>query len=647
MNFQSWISAAPAIAVAAILITLPGLPIAIILKLRGLSMLAASIAASFAYVAISSILAPIIGLPWSVLPYLATAAIVTLAALALRPLLKTRPRPDLPMRIPVLTGSIVVAGGIAGLLVARGIGDATSISQTYDGLFHLNAVTQILSNADASPFHLNLAYPLEDVTFYPSVWHATVALVSQLTGTAVPVATNALVLIVSAFVWPVAMLFLSQLVFVRKSQHLLVAAILATGFSAFPYLLIAWGVLYPNLLSTALLPIAFGFSLLALRMTRNADGVPQLSAWIVTVGATGAASLAHPNAVFGLATLMLFPLVHTVVNIVQSGRSRTQKAWRLISVSMVLVGFVLLWAVIGTSDNSRTYESSPFQALVSGVGNAPLLDNHAWFLTALIAFGTVTLFIARTHYWVLGAYVTALTLYAVSSGLDGPIRDALTGVWYNDAHRLAALLTIPAILLAGVGATTLFDAVITGGQQAAASFDGRRKYLWAPLLGTGVVALLLVGAHGAAIQEQTTWVRHVHAEHETSPILSADELKLLDRLQETVPDDSRIAGNPWTGTAFAMTLSDRDVLFPHFKGSFGEDATKIATEFRTLGTAACPILDSLGVDYMLEFAGPIYRSTVSSGPDHFTGLNGLASSELLTEVDHEGDAVLYEVTGCQ
>lgn len=647
MNLQSWVSAAPAIIAAAALVTLPGLPIAVILRLRRLTLLAASIAASFAYIAISSILTPLVGLPWSVLPYLATATIVTLAALALRPLLKVCSREVRPIGLPFIAGAIVVAGGIATVLVARGIGDATNVSQTYDGLFHLNAVTQILSNADASPFHLNLAYPLQEVTFYPSVWHATVALIAQLTGAAVPVATNALVLTVSAWVWPVAMLFLSERVFVRRPQHLFVAAVLIVSFSAFPYLLIAWGVLYPNLLSTALLPVAFGFFLLALRTTRHSQGVPLVSAWIVTAGAIGAASLAHPNAVFGLAVLIVVPLIQATIRILRGNRATPQKVWLVASIIFILLSFVVLWVVIGTSDNSRTYEGSIFRALASGVGNAPLLNSHAWFLTALVALGAVTLFMMRVRLWLIGTYVVSLALYVVSSGMDGSVRDLLTGVWYNDAHRLAALLTVPAILLAGVAATALFDSIQVGIERFARKTGKSRGYAWPQIYGVGFIVLLFIGANGVAIQEQATWIRHVHMEHERSPILSADEFKLLDRLDETVPEGALIAGNPWTGTAYAMTLSDRDVLFPHFKGDYGEAASTIASDFGTLGVAACSKLESLNVNYMLEFAGPIYRSSVSSGPDHFTGLNGLSSSTLLTEVDREGAAVLYKVTGCK
>jgi hypothetical protein len=80
----SWVAfAGPAVASLA-LIAILGLPVSFALRLRGFAVAVVAVPAAFAVVAISSIVAPVIGVSWSLLPPLAVAVLLAAVLLLLR-----------------------------------------------------------------------------------------------------------------------------------------------------------------------------------------------------------------------------------------------------------------------------------------------------------------------------------------------------------------------------------------------------------------------------------------------------------------------------------------------------------------------------------------------------------------------------------
>src|SRR5690606_16511224 len=162
---------------------------------------------------------------------------------------------------------IVLAGTAVTLPALIAMGSLDALSQSYDGVFHLNAVAYLLDTGDASSFHLyRMTHPGDDVEFYPAAWHATVALVVQLTGASVPGASNAVWTGVAALVWvPGAALATSCIL--RKRAAGAIGALLASAFAAFPMLLLSWGTLYPTGLAYAGIP--FGIAVLVALVDRR------------------------------------------------------------------------------------------------------------------------------------------------------------------------------------------------------------------------------------------------------------------------------------------------------------------------------------------------------------------------------------------
>lgn len=642
---MSWLSAAPALFVALAISILPGMPAAWVLRFRGLTFIAASITASFALIAVTTVLTPFFGMSWGILPVLAVAVLFAVLLLPLRRF--TQPSVDAPghTKISILTtgGAILVAAVLIGSEITRAIGDLEHISQTFDAVFHLNAVAEIISTANASPLDLNLT---STALFYPTLWHAIVSLVAQLSGASVPLATNAAAIIISAWVWPVAILFFSRPFFVRRPAHLLLGAVLASVFTAFPYLLLTWGVLYPNLLSTALIPFALGFLYLALRTRTVGAGVPTVSLWVAAIGAVGAATLAHPNAAFGIAAFTL-PIFIVVANDVRrSNKPLSNKLTRWGLLLAAVVAYTVMWRVLTTSE-ARAYESgSPLQGLLSALTNAPLADTRAWFLSVLVLGGIVVLLIGKKHRWLIGSYLIAVGLYTIAVGFSGPLRDFITGPWYSDAARLAALLPIAAIPLAGAAAAMLLDLVTDGLQSFDQTRVSEKMRPLLPLIGAVVVfALVLTGGRGSNIPVQSGWMAGLYEVNDGPILLSEDEMTLLNRLHDEVSEDALIAGDPWSGTSLALAFSGRSVLFPHLQGNSSQEAMELADRFSSMQPSeSCTLLNHLGIDYMLGFGGPLYDIGNPDLAKPYDGLRFISNSPVLERIDQEGKASLYRVT---
>lgn len=646
---NAWFGQLPVIIATAAVISIPGLPVAWALRLKGLNLLAGTIAASFAVIALTSIVSPLLGMSWGLLPVIIGTIIITLCAFLLRFFDRTQPllAPFTWHRINRDGIAIVAAIGIAFILFAwvflRGVGSPEAFSQNYDTVFHLNAATFIIETGNASPFGMTLVASPVNTTFYPTVWHATVALISQITAASVPVATNTLSLVVGGIVWPVAILFFSRSFLLEHRASLIAVGILSMSFIAFPFSFLFWGLLYPNLLSIALLPFALGFLHRSLQPRVDASPSNLVSTWVAFVGALGAAVLSHPSALFAALAFSVPLLIVVARTNIQSTRSIIYRSVMLSIMAVTVLSVAVLWFNTVTGDSSRNWGGTVISSGIAAASTSPLSGIRVWFFTILVIGGAVVLLGIRKHRWLLGAYAVMISLFVIVTSFTGPFRDVFTQVWYNDAYRVAALLPIVAVPLAAVSVSFLIGLIIRNSSKVDENASSRFTQL-SPLLATSLILLLIVGVTRGQVAPFVTGEISVKFRvDDNSKFVTPDELALFLRLHEEIPEDSLIVANPWNGSAFIYTLSDREVLFPHLKGVFPEGAVALADSFGEDITVTCSLIDSLGVTHVVSSSNDLYRG---GGPEYFKKLDDLEDSSILTELDREGGATLFEITGC-
>lgn len=660
---MSWWQLAPAVIVTAVIVFLPGYLVARCWRVTGFVAVGVAAPVSVSLIAVVAVFANMVGLRWHVWIVIAAAAVLAVAGLVLRPLLPRprKPHPGKPLRarwqLLVHFGALLIPA----VLIMRGltkmIGAPNHFSQTYDAVFHLNAVRFILENGSASSLTLGGMYSNgARVAPYPGAWHDVVSLVVQVTGASIPEAINAVTLVVGALVWPVSAIFLTTRVTGMRPVPVLFAGALSATFGAFPYLLANFGVLYPFFMSIALLPA--GLALVTMATGVGVRGVtPRWLAMALFALVVPGIALTHPSTLLVLLLLALPILVVTLVRyrrrVKAIGRAAELRYWAGVAlmVGYVAVGIVI-WMRVRPSGNGAVWP--PIETIPQAVGKVIAAgfaqQGPTWvvFLLTLVAIGLVMR--RQITWWLLGMYVIAAGLYVVvAAAADGPIRTFFTGVWYNDSFRLAGQLPVIIVVVATVSATWLYTVALDRLATRKATFERLRNTPNAnpAAAATAFVVAVVIGVMGqySSVNFEVVRGQPTYALHDDSVVVSTDELALMERLDDEIPEGDSIIGNPWTGTALAYSFSGRRMLTPHVGGTIPEDIQYVMDNLDDVGDdpEVCSIVRDLRAYWVLDFEG----RQVHNRDVQFDGLDSLFTNPGVDEVDHEGTkARLYRITAC-
>lgn len=640
----SWVAALPPLLVAAALLIVPGYSAARIVGLRGLMAWAIAVPASLTVIVLAALVAPWIGLAWSIIPVALVSAIVFLIAAAVRWLFRAHMyRPANRDASRWIVVAVVLGGLIIAVHLVLVVGTPQNFSQTFDNVFHLNAARYALDTQNASPLHLGgMTSPSGGVWFYPSGWHATVALVVQVTGASIPLAMNAVMIAAASLAWPAGVVLLAVTLFGRSPALILATGVLAAASPAFPLLMVDYGVLYPYFLSVCVLPAVLGFTLRALSLSEDRkDPLPAVI--LLIVGSLPGLTIAHPG---GFIAWLVASSIAALVSWALLLRSRPGPraiAWATSSLLVFYAAAFALWRFLRPPVEARGWPTT--QTVGQAIGEVATMALHGSAIALVLAvflwigIGSALRRRSPVSLYAVGLFVVFGMLYVAASAFPWQqLRDLLTAAWYNNAPRLAALIPLIAIPLAGLGAAVAYR------WMAARLADRRATARLGASLAVVSVLVLVVTTQGTSIRNEIIGANAVYQITPTAPLVSSDEFALLERLSDEVPPGAVIAGNPWTGAGLAYALADRPVVMPHLLMDVSDAMTTINDELNKAATtpAVCDAVRELGVEYVLDFGGREVH-----GAEHpFPGLERLNTSGAGRIVDSVGTARLYEVTAC-
>ena len=687
--------------IAAALLYAPGGLIAIAARLPVRVVVALAPALSVAVIAGTGLLAPRLGLTWGVSVVAGATAIIVLAAIAVRAahrltgiLISRRARaaaqdarddgapsdPDgaVPSEEPApqesagpspapasIGGRVarcwaaargpaedlglwIVSAALMLAICAQFINAPDAFSQTYDAVYHLNAVRWILDTGNASSLSFDMVISRGAV--YPLGWHTLVALTMRLSGiTSIPLASNAVMCAVAGLTWTSGVITLTSALTAGRRAGRIATAVLASAAPAFPLLGLFWGILYPVFLATAMLP---GVFLTAATAGARGMTLPRRAVlWLMAGAGCVGLALAHPSIIVialiaGVSAAMTHSLSLAVSAVAE--RHHVRRAVLACILTALLAG--ASWAAAPALRASKSVSQwPPYTSVAGGIGeavtSAPELTAIVWPLALLTVIGYLSAWRRQSTRWVALTHTVVCGLYVVDvSQKVSPLRYSLTGFWYSDAYRPGGFMMVTALPLAGIGACALADAA---GRALPRAVRAATTVPWlrAALTILVIAALAWQSTGSAAMSHNVEKFGLTFLVTDDSQSLTADELAVVNRLPDLLGPDDVVLADPWRGGSLAYGLTGVTTL-PRHLSSYGSTSPALTVLENSLDEVGdnpevCPAIEELGVDYVLDFKG----RTILDGPEA-PGLSDIQPRDGFRTVLRIGDATLYRITAC-
>ncbi|GGH97698.1 DUF6541 family protein [Arthrobacter liuii] len=669
---MSWFDAVPQFLLAVVLLFIPGLAVGLAARLGLRRAVAVAPGISVSVIAVAAIAAPFAGVVWSLLPVVAVTIGMAVVALAASVFLSRRKAPAATDHeaeprhwMAASLAATLLAAVLVGRRLVNAIGSPESFSQTFDNVFHLNAVRYILDTGSGSSLTLNA---MTGAGSYPAAWHDLVSLLVSAGGWEITSSVNAVNIVVAALVWPIGCIYLAQTLWGRRPAVSITAGILSAAFGAFPISLLDFGVLYPNFLALALLPLVLAIGLDALGLSAVSHGSRIMSLLVLLAVLPGMA-LAHPSAAMAWLALMLPAAIYVYVRIcADTIRSRTGRRRVVASATLGLLFIAavvlirLFWDLVRPPAEAAFWPpvETTGQAIGELIASSAIGRPVAWAVMALTLLGIYVILRSKRQLWLLGMYLVAAGLFVVVSSFPADdFRLTLTGIWYNDPPRLAALLPLVTIPLACRGAvevwTWVFSALVAGaghfnrGKPSQLAERASKSRVLGPaglVAAAGIIMILAMAAatqRGNVAQAQASMAGSYRLA-DNSPLISSDEMALIKRLPGEVPKDALMVGNPWNGSSLAYAFADRKLVQLHILSAVPQGAVPLLNG--PLPTkddpTVCPAVESLKIEYILDFG----HREVHGRDSGYKGLDALIAAGMATLEDSQGEAKLYRLDLC-
>ncbi|GFG74038.1 membrane protein [Mycobacterium botniense] len=595
-------------------------------------------------------------IPWNAWTALATLAAVTVLAATFRVLL-ARYR-DARAEAQALSGwpAVTIAAGVllGALLIflaaLRGIPDWQSIPSTWDAVWHANTVRFILDTGQASSTHMGELRNVETHAelYYPSAFHALVALLCQLTGAAPTTAYTLSSLAAAIWLFPASAAILTWHVMRphadqwRAAGAAATAAALSASFTAVPYVEFDVAAM-PNLVAYG---IAVPTMALITSTLRHRDRIP-----LAILTLVGVFSVHITGGVIVVTLLLAWWLLEALRRPV---RGRLADLGILATV-VAPAGLILLPQFLSVKQQEDIIAGHSFLTHLSkkrGVFDAIFQHSRhlndfpvQYGLIALAAVGGLVLLVTKI-WWPL---VVWLLLIVVDVDAGTPLGNPIGAVggmfsefFYKDPRRISAFITMLLTPMAGIGLLTLVMVTVAAVRRVA---DRWPRRLPEPVWVTVTVALL---ATTSVLSAWHYFPRHrfLFGDKYDSVMIDKKDLEAFAYLATLPGARDTLIGNANTdGTAWMYAVAGLHPLWTHYdypvqqgpgyhRFIFWAYASKADTDSRVLEAVR-----ALHIRYVL-ISSPTVRGFVM--PD---GLVSLEKSTSWAKIYDNGEARIYEWRG--
>lgn len=488
-------------------------------------------------------------------------AVMTVLSLAVVGLLRKKVRLCFEIDYKLIVLACGISAVAAFIYYVLPLDSAASFYQENDNIAHLSTVRDFLDTG---------VFCHESITSYPALWRSLTAVVASFGSSEVTVAANAVNLLFIAYIYPASMAAFVQVVFPDRERTRLLACCLVSAFAAFPWGLLIFGPLYPNVVGNALLPLAMVAFVSAIRSEKRGE----LAGWgFVFVISCLLLFYAHPNALF-TGVVVLAPLCVKTIWDRTSSVGLADKRRKLLCgsfvvfVALVWIGLYKLPLMKGVVSFDWPSYTSVSQALINIVllalnkASAPQLVLGVFVLAGL--FESLR---DKESSWMAYSYALMAVIYIADVAIGGRIQHLLAGFWYSDSFRVSSSFVFVLVPLASLGLDCLLS--VTDKIGMAISGDGSLRHAKGRPFIAMASLLLVIFYPSFSIPKNvyvTTGFGMVEAMMTSGNLLAdnqngldKEEIQFIREVHERVGDE-RVLNYPYDGSAYAYAIDGLNVV---------------------------------------------------------------------------------------
>ena len=490
---------------------------------------------------------------------------------------------------------------VSAVMFAGFLQDPSSYMQEYDNISHMGSIRCFVESGNWSPFNTSLyasaadaaINPLSGSGFYPTAWYNVSAFMVSLLGVPVTLAENAANFVFVGVALPASMFAFMRIVFQNRRDIVCWGAACVLAFSAFPWMLIAWGPLYPNTSAYCLVPLVAALFVAILR-----TGAPRRerfgAAALFVVGIV-ALAFAQPNAVFVVAVWLIpFCIYRAAIAADLFHREGTAK-WQMrilfAAVAAVLI-CVIWWVVYHLPFLSAVVEHSwgaaqyPLEAVFHALMLGFMDDGVQLVLMVFVFVGMFWTFKERRWLWLSASYVLACGMFIVGVSTSGRLQHLLTGFWYTDYYRVAAMAALFGVPLASMGIALVARTLASAFSRLGDS-QGNPATRWAAPAACAICAVVLAAGMFAPVSEDEerpattdeipqmdrgsmcSVLQRLAWQNNVNYIYTTPEKEFVAEVEKIIPEGAVVINNPNDGSCFCYVVDGMRTYYRYLR-TYGE-----------------------------------------------------------------------------
>lgn len=358
-----------------------------------------------------------------------------------------------------LSASLVIVTWI----YVKSLDGPSSLIPLFDNAHTLSTILSFAKTGCYGPLlsstYLDTPQLFQGLSYYPAVLHSVSALTSNMFGCGASEALNILVFDLLFMTLPLSVRSLIKSAFPESREAELFGVFSPFVFYAFPWGLLIFGPLQTYLMGLSFVPAVL--SALIFLIDRHSLG--RISSFGLSMAGLATVSLCHPSALFSAGVLAI-PVIVKAAMSSSLVRSFSLKRKTLVTIAIVaaisgiwLICYSLPFLKGTVSFTWRAFMTPP-QAFSSVLGLS-LTDSPSQPIVVLLVLIGACSCIRRkeSSSWLIASALLVALIYCIDVTTDGWLKQLLSGFWYTDSRRIAAMLMIPLIPLFSVGAGRVFS----------------------------------------------------------------------------------------------------------------------------------------------------------------------------------------------